>query len=130
MFSSFQSQIVNCDTCRQLCSTIGEPLSHPPLGDHSPDDLDPDLQQRIGRGELEWELAQSKVALAKAECKNEEILRQLSSAVAELQASKGNSWFQKTLTSIKEATTTAAAGNAKEKDAKEGKDFTRKGSFD
>ena len=51
--------------------------------------------------ELELELAQTKLALVESECKNQDLLHQLNSAVLEIQTSK-NTWFQKTFTTIKD----------------------------
>jgi len=56
--------------------------------------------------ELELELAQTKLALVESECKNQDLLHQLSASVIEAQSSK-NTWFQKTLSSIKEVTNKA-----------------------
>ena len=55
--------------------------------------------------ELELELAQTKLALVESECKNQDLTHQLNSAVTEIQASK-NTWFTKTINSIKEVTKT------------------------
>jgi hypothetical protein len=64
--------------------------------------------------ELELELAQTKLALVESECKNQDLLHQLS-ATMETQSSK-NTWFQKTLSSLKEVTNKAkdSAGSLKE----------------
>ena len=72
-----------------------------------PDALDPELleKERIIR-ELELELAQTKLALVESECKNQDLLHQLNAATVEIQTSR-STWFQKTLTSIKEATAKA-----------------------
>lgn len=53
--------------------------------------------------ELELELAQTKLALVEAECKNQDLIHQLNSAIAELQASK-NTWLHKTWSSLKDVT--------------------------
>ncbi|RWS11044.1 rab GTPase-activating protein 1-like protein [Dinothrombium tinctorium] len=53
--------------------------------------------------ELELELARTKLALVEAECKNQNLFHHLNAAQAEVQASK-NTWFNKTLTSIREVT--------------------------
>ena len=54
--------------------------------------------------ELELELAQTKLALVESECKVQDLTHQLGAAINEIQSTK-NTWFQKTLSSIKEATT-------------------------
>lgn len=65
--------------------------------------------------ELELELAQTKLALVESECKNQDLLHQLSATMLETQSSK-NTWFQKTLSSLKEVTNKAkdSAGSSKE----------------
>lgn len=55
--------------------------------------------------ELELELAQTKLALVESECKTQDLTHQLSTALSEIQASK-NTWFHKTLTSIREVANT------------------------
>ena len=54
--------------------------------------------------ELELELAQTKLALVEAECRSQDLTHQLNNLSLEMQASSRNSWLQKTLSSIKEAT--------------------------
>jgi len=56
--------------------------------------------------ELELELAQTKLALVESECKNQDLMHQLNASMLEAQSSK-NTWFQKTLSSIKEVTNKA-----------------------
>ncbi|XP_054720811.1 rab GTPase-activating protein 1-like [Uloborus diversus] len=53
--------------------------------------------------ELELELAQTKLALVEAECKNQDLIHQLNSAIAEIQASK-NTWLHKTWSSLRDVT--------------------------
>lgn len=53
---------------------------------------------------LELELAQTKLALVEAECRNQDLTHQLSTISMEMQSQSRNSWLQKTLSSIKEAT--------------------------
>ena len=67
-------------------------------------DLNPMIADRDKQiRELELELAQTKLALVESECKTQDLTHQLNAALIEIQTSK-NTWFQKTLTSIKEAT--------------------------
>jgi hypothetical protein len=54
---------------------------------------------------LELELAQTKLALVESECRKQDLTHQLNAAVTEIQSSK-NTWFQKTLTSIREVANT------------------------
>ena len=60
-----------------------------------------DLERQVR--ELELELAQTKLALVESECKTQDLTHQLNNAVTEIQASK-NTWFHKTISSIKEVT--------------------------
>ena len=60
-----------------------------------------DLERQVR--ELELELAQTKLALVESECKTQDLTHQLNNAVTEIQASK-NTWFHKTINSIKEVT--------------------------
>ena len=55
--------------------------------------------------ELELELAQTKLALVESECRTQDLTHQLNAAITEIQASK-STWLNKTLTSIREVTTT------------------------
>lgn len=78
------------------------------LPDPDPDDstLNPhivDLERHVR--ELELELAQTKLALVESECKTQDLTHQLNSAISEIQASR-NTWFHKTLNSIKEVANT------------------------
>ncbi|GIY53604.1 rab GTPase-activating protein 1 [Caerostris extrusa] len=68
--------------------------------------VDNDRQVR----ELELELAQTKLALVEAECKN-----QLNNAVAEIQASK-NTWLHKTWSSLKDVTKKEGSSSSETKD--------------
>ncbi|KAH9369848.1 hypothetical protein HPB48_004026 [Haemaphysalis longicornis] len=65
--------------------------------------------------QLELELAQAKLALVEAHCRNQDLAHQLSCTSAELQSSK-STWLRKTLSSIREAARKepAAAGTTKE----------------
>lgn len=97
-----QSQVKSCDQCSKMFASDGKvKLPEPRL---DPDSVNPkivDLHRQIR--ELELELAQTKLALVESECKTQDLTHQLNSAVTEIQASK-NTWFQKTINSIKVAT--------------------------
>ncbi|XP_013782186.1 rab GTPase-activating protein 1-like isoform X2 [Limulus polyphemus] len=77
--------------------------------DKAPELLDTDKQIR----ELELELAQTKLALVESECKNQDLTHQLNTALQELQASK-NTWFHKTLSSIRDAARKEIGGTGRE----------------
>lgn len=69
-----------------------------------PEDINPtivELERQVR--ELELELAQTKLALVESQCKTQDLTHQLNATISELQASK-NTWFQKTITSFREAT--------------------------
>jgi hypothetical protein len=53
--------------------------------------------------ELELELAQTKLALVESECRVGDLTHELNASLSALAESK-NSWFQKTLTSLREVT--------------------------
>jgi len=97
-----KSQIQDCDKCSILVSPDGQvkKTGAPP----TEEELHPKLaeKERVIR-ELELELAQTKLALVESECKTQDLTHQLNSALTEIQASK-NTWFQKTITSLREAT--------------------------
>lgn len=90
-----------CEQCSKLMSTDGHVRIDPTASEQEINPLLVEKDQLIR--ELELELAQTKLALVEAECKTQDLTHQLNAAVNEIQASK-NTWFQKTLTSIKEAT--------------------------
>lgn len=113
-----QNLVQSCEACCQLISSDGvvstkalsssstsSPASSSASGNAN--SLESQLldKDRLVR-ELELELAQTKLALVESECKNQDLLHQLNASQLEIQASK-NTWFQKTLTSIKEVTNKA-----------------------
>merc|ERR1712142_932825 len=64
--------------------------------------------------ELELELAQTKLALVETECKNQVLTHQFNSANPQAQSGSGpqsNTWFTKTLSSIKEVTGSGSKGS-------------------
>merc|ERR1712098_752673 len=73
--------------------------------DESPTSSQHPLNSALDRiKELELELAQTKLALVEAECKNQDLTHQFMSLNQEIKPSgpSSNTWFTKTLTSIKE----------------------------
>lgn len=117
----YQLLLENCENCSKLVTPEGH-LKKIDV-DRFTSNIDPDLleKERIIR-ELELELAQTKLALVESECKNQDLVHQLNSAMVELQTSK-STWFQKTLTSFKEATAKV------NKENKDGKEMARKDSL-
>ncbi|XP_061189022.1 rab GTPase-activating protein 1-like isoform X2 [Saccostrea echinata] len=102
--SRIKTLVKSCETCSKMFDADGKVnLPEPKL---DPEKLNPklvDLQQQIR--ELELELAQTKLALVESECKTQDLTHSLNAAVSEIQASK-NTWFTKTLNSIKEVANT------------------------
>ncbi|XP_062575397.1 rab GTPase-activating protein 1-like isoform X4 [Saccostrea cucullata] len=102
--SRIKSLVKSCETCSKMFDADGKVNLPEPKMD--PEKLNPkivDLQQQIR--ELELELAQTKLALVESECKTQDLTHSLNAAVSEIQASK-NTWFTKTLNSIKEVANT------------------------
>lgn len=106
---ALQNLVKSCDTCGNMFDDCGK-LKITDVKLH-PEDINPtivDLERQVR--ELELELAQTKLALVESQCKTQDLTHQLNATITELQASK-NTWFQKTISSLREATT--------KKDAKE-----------
>ena len=97
-----QGMISSCESCNSLMNADGEFRKVEQIETEA--DLDPKLAEKdkVIR-QLELELAQTKLALVESECKTQDLTHQLNAALMEIQESK-NTWFHKTLTSIKEAT--------------------------
>ncbi|XP_025111685.1 rab GTPase-activating protein 1-like isoform X2 [Pomacea canaliculata] len=97
-------QIKNCEACSKMLDADGK-IKLPEMRNNELDEnSDVTLLKRQVR-ELELELAQTKLALVESECKTQDLTHQLSTALSEIQASK-NTWFHKTLTSIREVANT------------------------
>ncbi|CAG5128923.1 unnamed protein product [Candidula unifasciata] len=99
---NIRMQIKSCEKC---CSVFdGENIR---LADNMKEEQeDPnitDLQRHIR--ELELELAQTKLALVESECKTQDLTHQLNVAFSEITANK-NTWFQKTISSIRDVAST------------------------
>ncbi|CAH1786119.1 unnamed protein product [Owenia fusiformis] len=95
-------QVSKCEKCSQLFSPDGaiKDIKLPPETPASPS-----LTEALATvRELELELAQTKLALVESECKNQDLTHQLNAAISEIQTSK-NTWFTKTLNSIKDSRT-------------------------
>ena len=111
-FCVVKNKIEACETCRQLFTRDGyvaeETVVDGSVTDSSGSaDNNPELKDKDQLiRELELELAQTKLALVESECKNQDLLHQLNATAIEAQSSK-NTWFQKTLSSIKEVTNKA-----------------------
>ncbi|XP_076133924.1 rab GTPase-activating protein 1-like isoform X1 [Alosa pseudoharengus] len=109
-----KSKVMPCERCREVFSKDG-PLqmpamsqdSHPSEQDEEKDSLKAQLR------ELELELAQTKLQLVEAKCKIQELEHQRGVLMTEVQAAK-NSWFSKTLGSLKTSSSNQTPPSPKE----------------
>ncbi|KFM66636.1 Rab GTPase-activating protein 1, partial [Stegodyphus mimosarum] len=100
--NTVKNEIGECEICCKKIFASNNSLikkSNSVTNESSIDAVDSDKQIR----ELELELAQTKLALVEAECKNQDLIHQLNSAIAEIQASK-NTWLHKTWSSLRDVT--------------------------
>ncbi|XP_076880719.1 LOW QUALITY PROTEIN: rab GTPase-activating protein 1-like [Brachyhypopomus gauderio] len=102
-----KSKVMACERCRELFSKEG-PLHIPAVSqDNRDSDLDEEKDSlKAQLREMELELAQTKLQLVEAKCRIQELEHQRGVLMTEVQAAK-NSWFSKTLGSLK----TSASGN-------------------
>ncbi|GIY42432.1 rab GTPase-activating protein 1 [Caerostris extrusa] len=93
-----------CDFCSKYMETLIPNLANSKSHLESLQNTQSDANEAESQArELELELARTKLALVESECKNQDLTHQLNAAVNELQTSK-NTWFQKTFSSIRDAT--------------------------
>ncbi|XP_061041670.1 rab GTPase-activating protein 1-like isoform X2 [Eubalaena glacialis] len=101
-----KGKIMACKHCSDIFSKEGAlkvaAISREDQGIESDDEKD-SLKKQLR--EMELELAQTKLQLVEAKCKIQELEHQRGALMNEIQAAK-NSWFSKTLNSIKTATGT------------------------
>lgn len=108
-----KGQVQSCNNCSKMFKDDGQIELPEPKVD--PDSLNPKLREFQAQIRvLELELAKTKLDLVESECRAQDLTHQLNSTLTELQSSK-NTWFQKTLNSIKEVTNS----HATKKDPKE-----------
>ncbi|XP_056388006.1 rab GTPase-activating protein 1-like isoform X2 [Hyla sarda] len=98
------AKVMSCSHCSEIFSKEGsaQGSSKDKTGDRDDDEKD-SLMKHLR--EMELELAQTKLQLVEAKCKIQELEHQRGALLNEIQAAK-NSWFSKTLNSIKTATGT------------------------
>ncbi|XP_069087699.1 rab GTPase-activating protein 1-like isoform X7 [Pleurodeles waltl] len=105
-----KSKVMSCTHCSEIFSKEGTlrpcVLGKDPLSAEASDDEKVLLEKHLRQMELE--LAQTKLQLVEAKCKIQELEHQRGALMNEIQAAK-NSWFSKTLNSIKTATTAPPA---------------------
>lgn len=99
-----KAKVMSCSHCSEIFSKEGSAQSSTgaKTGDGGDDEKD-SLMKHLR--EMELELAQTKLQLVEAKCKIQELEHQRGALLNEIQAAK-NSWFSKTLNSIKTATGT------------------------
>ncbi|XP_069837757.1 rab GTPase-activating protein 1-like isoform X7 [Dendropsophus ebraccatus] len=99
-----KAKVMSCSHCSEIFSKEGsaQSSSRDQTGDGGDDEKD-SLMKHLR--EMELELAQTKLQLVEAKCRIQELEHQRGALLNEIQAAK-NSWFSKTLNSIKTATGT------------------------
>ncbi|KAG8436852.1 hypothetical protein GDO86_007802 [Hymenochirus boettgeri] len=104
-----KAKVMSCNNCSEIFSKEGAlkatGVCRQEAGDGMDDEKD-SLKKHLR--EMELELAQTKLQLVEAKCKIQELEHQRGALHSEIQAAK-NSWFSKTLNSIKTATGTQPA---------------------
>lgn len=104
-----KSKLMSCKSCSDLFSKEGSfllPKMHRDNQDADRDEEKEALKEQLK--EMELDLAQTKLQLVEAKCKIQELEHQRGTLLNEIQAAK-NSWFSKTLNSLKTATGTQQA---------------------
>ncbi|XP_071984864.1 rab GTPase-activating protein 1-like isoform X1 [Engystomops pustulosus] len=99
-----KAKVMSCSQCSEIFSKegSGQGSSRDQTGERGDEEKD-SLMKHLR--EMELELAQTKLQLVEAKCKIQELEHQRGALLNEIQAAK-NSWFSKTLNSIKTATGT------------------------
>ncbi|XP_040216333.1 rab GTPase-activating protein 1-like isoform X3 [Rana temporaria] len=96
-----KAKLMSCSHCSEIFSKEGS--AHGSNQGDGGDDEKDSLMKHLR--EMELDLAQTKLQLVEAKCKIQELEHQRGALLNEIQAAK-NSWFSKTLNSIKTATGT------------------------
>uniref|UniRef100_A0A2D4HN13 Rab-GAP TBC domain-containing protein n=1 Tax=Micrurus lemniscatus lemniscatus TaxID=129467 RepID=A0A2D4HN13_MICLE len=100
-----KGKVMTCKHCSEIFSkegTLKVPAAKESSGEDTDDEKDA-LKKQLR--EMELDLAQTKLQLVEAKCKIQELEHQRGALMSEIQTAK-NSWFSKTLNSIKTATGT------------------------
>lgn len=98
-----KAKLDTCTQCSKFIDDLVPRLASASIKKISEKDKDSQIREAESQArELELELAQTKLDLVEAQCKNQDLTHQLNSAINELQSSK-NTWFHKTLLSIRDA---------------------------
>ncbi|KAM8875421.1 rab GTPase-activating protein 1-like isoform 2-T2 [Spinachia spinachia] len=108
-----RSKVMGCDNCRDLFTTLGSLQASSPGRDKTysePSDEEKDgLKEQLRH--LELDLAQTKLQLVEAKCRIQELEHQRGVLMNEVQAAK-NSWFSKTLGSLKSSTSSSSGSTS------------------
>ncbi|KAL3047222.1 hypothetical protein OYC64_021441 [Pagothenia borchgrevinki] len=108
-----RSKVMGCDRCRDLFTTLGSLQTSSPGRDHT--STEPMDEEKDGLKEqlrhLELELAQTKLQLVEAKCRMQELEHQRGVLMNEIQAAK-NSWFSKTLGSLKSSSSSSSSSSS------------------
>ncbi|XP_063747329.1 rab GTPase-activating protein 1-like isoform X1 [Eleginops maclovinus] len=108
-----RSKVMGCDRCRDLFTTLGSLQASSPGRDKTstePMDEEKDgLKDQLRH--LELELAQTKLQLVEAKCRIQELEHQRGVLMNEIQAAK-NSWFSKTLGSLKSSASSSSSSSS------------------
>ncbi|TKR72061.1 hypothetical protein L596_019577 [Steinernema carpocapsae] len=107
-------RVAGCERCREsLADCLGEEGS--PVHRASPMDEEGgfkslQLMEKLSEYEehikhIELELAQTKLALVEAQCRNQDLTHQMNTSVSSNSESDGKTWLKKTISSIKEVRT-------------------------
>uniref|UniRef100_A0A3Q0RUL2 RAB GTPase activating protein 1 like n=1 Tax=Amphilophus citrinellus TaxID=61819 RepID=A0A3Q0RUL2_AMPCI len=108
-----RNKVMGCQNCRDLFSTLGSLQTSSPGSDKTssePHDEEKDgLKEQLRQ--LELELAQTKLQLVEAKCRIQELEHQRGVLMTEIQATK-NSWFSKTLGSLKSSTSSSSSSTS------------------
>ncbi|XP_053369132.1 rab GTPase-activating protein 1-like isoform X4 [Clarias gariepinus] len=109
-----KSKVMACERCREVFSK-DSPLHVPAVTQDNRDtDLDEEKDSlKAQLRELELELAQTKLQLVEAKCRIQELEHQKGVLMNEVQAAK-NSWFSKTLGSLKNSASSQVPSSPKE----------------
>ncbi|XP_015243355.1 PREDICTED: rab GTPase-activating protein 1-like isoform X1 [Cyprinodon variegatus] len=108
-----RNKVMSCENCKDLFSTLGSLQASSPGSDRTssePQDEEKDgLKEQLRQ--LELELAQTKLQLVEAKCRIQELEHQRGVLMTEIQAAK-NSWFSKTLGSLKNSASSSSSSSS------------------
>uniref|UniRef100_A0A8C2W8U6 RAB GTPase activating protein 1 like n=1 Tax=Cyclopterus lumpus TaxID=8103 RepID=A0A8C2W8U6_CYCLU len=107
------SKVMGCDHCKDLFTTLGSLQALSPGRDKTSgeplDEEKDELKEQLRH--LELELAQTKLQLVEAKCRMQELEHQRGVLMNEIQAAK-NSWFSKTLGSLKSSSSSSSSSSS------------------